>query len=194
MIYTEEQAKFIADNVKGVSNKDLARMFNIRFNLNVKPSTIKSYKGNHKLSGGIDTRFKPGSIPFNKGKKKFWVGGEETQFKKGNKPHNYLPVGTERVNGDGYVDIKIADPNVWRGKHILIWEAKNGPVPKKHAVLFGDGNNRNFDINNLILVSRNQLLIMNRNNLIKNDADLTRTGLIIADLHQKISKRIRGDS
>lgn len=100
-----------------------------------------------------------------------------------------MPVGSERVNSDGYVDIKISDPNKWKGKHILIWEKENGPVPKGHCVIFGDGNNRNFDSNNLILVSRQQLIVLNKNNLIQSDADLTRTGVIIADLYQKINER-----
>lgn len=148
---------------------------------------LKLLKKNHGFSSGLDGRFTPGSIPYNKGKK--GVGGwEPTQFKKGNRPWNYQPIGSERVNGDGYVDIKIADPNKWKGKHILIWEEHNGPVPKGYAIIFGDGNRRNFNLDNLICVSRHQLLILNRNNLIQKDADLTRTGVIIADLHQMINK------
>lgn len=119
-----------------------------------------------------------------------WTGGEGTQFKKGNKPHNYVPVGSERVNADGYVDIKIAEPNRWRGKHLIVWEQHNGrPVPKGHAVIFGDRNRRNFDPDNLVLVSRSQLATMNKMNLIRDDADLTRTGVILADIYQKISQR-----
>jgi hypothetical protein len=45
----------------------------------------------------------------------------------------------------------------WRPKHHLVWESHHGqPIPKGHAVIFGDGNNRNFDPDNLILVSRAQ--------------------------------------
>lgn len=46
-----------------------------------------------------------------------------------------------------------------------------------------------LDINNLIMVSKSQLLKLNQHKLIKDDADLTRTGVIIADLITKISKR-----
>lgn len=45
------------------------------------------------------------------------------------------------------------------------------------------------DIDNLILVSRKQLLILNNNNLIKNDVELTKTGIIIADIYSKINER-----
>lgn len=142
-------------------------MFNAHFvGVQLKSSQIKAFVKNHGLKSGIDARFKLGSEPFNKGKEKTWIGGEATQFKKGHKPHNYVPVGSERVNGDDYVDIKIADPNRWRGKHLIVWEEQNGrPVPKGHAVIFGDGNRRNFERDNLILVSRGQLAIMNKNGL-----------------------------
>lgn len=91
----------------------------------------------------------------------------------------------------GYVDIKIADPNKWKGKHILIWEELHGPVPKGHAVIFADGNNRNFDPENLLLVSRKQLVRMNQRGLIQNDAELTKTGVIIADIYNKIGEAKR---
>jgi hypothetical protein len=122
------------------------------------------------------------------------IGGEETQFKKGNRPHNYKPVGTERVNGEGYVDVKVADPNKWRSKHILIWEKENGPVPKGHVIIFGDGNRLNLELDNLILVSRKQLAILNKNNLIQKDADLTRTGIIVADIYRKINEQKKANA
>jgi hypothetical protein len=186
--YTIEQADFLRENVTGRGNTELTQMFNAQFGLDLSVAQIKAFKKNRGLSSGLDGRFKPGHIPFNKGKE--GLGGwEPTQFKKGHKPHNYKPVGTERVNGDDYVDIKVADPNKWRAKHILVWEKENGPVPKGHVIIFGDGNRRNFEPDNLILVSRKQLSTLNKNKLIQNNADLTRVGLAIADIYQKISDR-----
>lgn len=186
--YTREETEFIINNQKGIGNSELTQMFNTYFNLNLKVSQVMAFKKNHKLSSGLDGYFVKGYIPFNKGKK--GIGGwKPTQFKKGNRPHNHMPVGSKRVNSDDYIDIKIADPNKWRAKHILVWEEHNGPVPKGYAVIFGDGDNRNFEPDNLILVSRKQLLILNKNKLIQNDADLTRTAVIIADIYQKISDR-----
>ncbi|TLS37758.1 HNH endonuclease signature motif containing protein [Pseudalkalibacillus caeni] len=188
--YTTEQVKFLTQNIEGRSRKELHEMFNDHFGLNLNLSQITSALKNRGLSNGLDSRFKPGRVPFNKGKTGPGAGGwEPTQFKKGHKPHNYKPVGTERVNGDGYVDIKIADPNKWRTKHNLIWEKENGPVPKGHVVIFGDGNRYNFDLDNLILVSRKQLAMLNKHNLIQKDADLTRTGVMLADLYRKIGER-----
>lgn len=189
--YTTEQVRFIKEHVVGHSHKDLAELFNKHFGLELGVNQIAAFLKNHKLSTGLSGRFSPGHTPFNKGKN---IGGwEPTEFKKGHKPWNYQPVGSERVNGDGYVDIKIADPNKWKAKHVLTWEATNGLVPKGHAVIFGDGIRRNFDLGNLILISRKQLLSLNRLNLIQDDADLTRTGVIIADIYNKIGERKKGN-
>lgn len=196
--YTPEHINFIRDNIKGTSFKDLTSMFNKQFEMSLKVSTMVSLADRHGLHNGIDarfnegwepTQFKKGHEPWNKGKKGLACGGKETQFKKGHKPWNYQPVGAERVNSYGYVDIKVADPNKWKGKHILLWEEARGPVPEGHVVIFGDGDKQNFDLANLILVSRAQLARLNQNNLIQNDTGLTKTGIIIADIQLKIGER-----
>lgn len=191
-LYTDEQIEFLKNHTRGRARKDIHAMFNEHFNLQLTRAQIEGTLKRNKLKTGFDGRFKKGSIPFNKGMKGMYFGGEigkKTQFKKGNRPINHKPVGTERVNGDDYVDIKIADPNKWRAKHLLVYEKEIGPVPKGHVVIFGDGNRRNFELDNLILVSRKQLLMMNKHSLIQGDAELTRTGIIVANLYSKISER-----
>lgn len=188
--YTKEQIKFITKNVKGRSNKELTEMFNNNFGSDFKISQIKSFKKNHKLDSGLNGQFKKGQEPWNKGIKGLYAKGcEKTWFKKGSTPINHRPVGSERITVDGYTEIKVEEPNKWRLKQQLIWEKYNGPVPKGYVVIFGDGDQHNFNPDNLILVSRQQLLILNRNKLIQKDADLTRTAIIIADLYRKISQR-----
>lgn len=161
--YIPEQRDFIKNNAAGRGNAELTDLFNARFGTDLPVEKIKRFKANHKVSSGLTGRFEKGHVPANKGKKGLSQGGVETQFKKGHKPHNYVPVGSERVNGDDYVDIKIADPNKWRGKHLIVWEQHHVcSVPKGHVVIFGDGNRRNFNPDNLILVTRGQLAIMNK--------------------------------
>ncbi|MFD2116366.1 HNH endonuclease signature motif containing protein [Paenibacillus yanchengensis] len=192
ILFTKKQKDFIVKHVEGRSNVELTDLFNSHFGLSIKVSQIKSFKKNNRLSSGLTGRFEPGRVPFNKGIKKYWIGGEDTQFKKGHIPKNYMPVGTERVNTDDYVDIKIADPNKWRGKHLVIWEKHNErAVPTGYVVIFGDGNRRNFNPDNLILVTRGQLAIMNRRGLIQKDAELTRTGILLADIYKKIGEKKR---
>ena len=189
--YTKEHIEYLREITPGRTNKEITKMFNEKFNLNISEKAIAQARKRRGIKTGSDGRFKKGQTPWNKGKKGF-MGPNKTSFKKGHKPHNWVPIGSERITKDGYIEIKIQEGKFqknWRGKHILVWEEHNGPVPEGHAVIFGDGNNRNFDIDNLILVSRAQLLKLNQQGLIKNDADLTRTGVIIADLQMKISER-----
>ena len=176
-------------------------MFNKQFGMNLTVSAMVSLANWHGLHNGRDarfnkghepTQFKKGHDPWNKGKKGINFGGKETQFKKGNKPANWMPVGTERVNADGYVDVKIQDGQLqknWKAKHVLIWEAANGPVPEGHVIIFGDGNKLNVNLDNLLLVSRAQLVRLNQKKLIQDNAELTKTGIVIADIYNKIGER-----
>jgi len=187
-VYTDAEQKFITENIKGKSVVELTEIFNKYFSLALAVSQIKGFIKNHKLRSGLDGRFLKGRVSHNKGKK--GTGGwEPTHFKKGHKPDNYLPVGSERVNGDGYAEYKVADPHKWKGKHIILWEEKNGPVPNGHCIIFGDKNKLNFELSNLICVSRKQLLVLNHFGLIREDSDFTRTGIIIADIKLKTSER-----
>lgn len=191
--YTESQIDFITQHVKGHSNTELTEMFNVHFELDLGTNQIRAFKRNHKLSSGLDGRFKPDQTPWNKGIKGLDIGGKETQFKKGHKPYNYKPVGYERVDRDGYTLVKVQDdgpwPKRWRHKHKVIWEQVNGPIPKGHVVLFADQNRQNVDLDNLILIPQSKLSTLNKKGLLHSDADLTRTGIIMADIYQKISER-----
>lgn len=166
--YTEEQINYLRKITPGRTSKEITEMFNQKFKENRTEDSIKSIR----LENGIKT-------------------GNTGRFEKGNSPDNTLPIGTEISRDDGYLYVKIDNPNVWKQKHHIIWEKENGPIPEGHAILFGDKNRMNFDIENLILVSRAQLLQLNRHDLIQEDADLTRTAVIIADIHSKIGHRKR---
>ncbi|WP_243454527.1 HNH endonuclease signature motif containing protein [Desulfosporosinus fructosivorans] len=189
-LYPEEVREFIRSNYIGVGHQGMADMLNKVFDTKYTKGQMKAIYARFKLNSGRTGRFRKGNAPVNKGKKGYsYPGMVATQFKKGNIPRNWWPVGTERLRADGYVWKKVAGPNKWREKHVLIWEAANGPRPKKHVVLFGDGNRQNFEPDNLILVSQKQLVRLNQKHLIQNDAGLTRTGIIIADIHNRIGER-----
>ncbi len=189
--YTEKQKKFLSEHVIGCSYLELTQLFNQEFGTDLKLTTISATIKRLGLKNGRDCRIKPGNVPQNKGTKGL-TGANKTSFKKGNRPPNWVPIGSERITKDGYIQVKIQEGKFqhnWRGKHILIWEEHNGSVPKGHKIIFGDGDKRNFDINNLILVTNAQMARLNQYDLIQNDADLTRTALVIVDLKSKISEK-----
>lgn len=173
-IMTDEMHEFLLQNYKGILTAELTDKINKRFSTSFTVSQIRSYKSNHHLPNGFDGRFKKGNVPYNKGKKGLiHPGCQKGWFMKGQMPHNHKPVGSERVTVDGYIEIKVSEPNKWRLKHRLIWEQANGQIPKNTAIVFLDGNKQNADIANLKLISRAELLIMNRHNLFKADRDLS---------------------
>jgi len=104
---------------------------------------------------------KKGTIPPNKGKKSSEYMTPEaidrmriTQFQKGQMPHNHKNVGYERINVEGYVEVKIAEPKTFKLKHRLVWEQNYGPIPKGCNIQFKDGNRQNCQMENLYLISR----------------------------------------
>lgn len=190
--WTSEQKAFMTEFVPGHSHKEITDAFNNKFNEDLKPGQIKSFIGNHNLDTGRNGRFEKGATPFNKGKKGIiHPGSEKGWFKNGNLPHNHLEVGTEVINGDGYWQVKVAEPNVWKLKQRLVWEKANGPIPKGHVVVFADRDRANFDIDNLLLMSRQQFVRMNQNGLISANKEATKTGAIIADLIIKAASRAK---
>jgi len=189
--FTEEQKHFIYENYKGIGNKELTEMFNRKFGTSL-DKQIKNFKKNHNLDSGLTGRYEKGNVPYNKGKK--WdeymtkeaqEKSKRTTFKKENIPHNYRPVGSERINADGYIEVKIADPNKWEMKHRVIYEEYYGTIPKGYNVMFADGNKLNLEIDNLILVSKSEDLIMNKNKLFYQNKELTKTGHLIAKIISK---------
>ena len=185
-LFPQDIRDYIKENHVGVGPKEMTKRLNDRFATRYKVAQLTSYYRNHKVSSGLDGKFENGHKPWNKGLKGLDIGGKDTRFKKGHIPTKYRPVGSERINVDGYYEVKIADPNKWEYKHRIVWKQHNGPVPSGYVVIFADRDRRNFDINNLVLVSRRQLAMLNKHNLIKSDAELTKTGVIIADLELRI--------
>lgn len=124
------------------------------------------------------TQFKPGTEPWNKGRKGWKAGGRsaETRFKAGRpvwEAPNYKPIGSVRMSKDGYLERKVSDDrNVyttkrWVAVHRLVWQAHHGDIPPGHAVVFRRGCHTTIEgeitADRLELVTRAEL--MRRNSL-----------------------------
>lgn len=189
---TKEQHEWIVANVEGVLAADLTRVFNERFQTDLKVNQLRAYKKNHKLSSGVSCRFAKGHVSHNKGKKiPKRLQSPATQFKKGAMPHNHLPIGSEVLSTDGYLKVKIAEPNVWVFKHKLVYQEHKGEIPEGYAVIFADGDHLNVNIENLVALPKAVVLTMNRKGLFHEDPDLTKTGIEIAKVLDIIYKAER---
>ena len=189
--WTDEQEQYLIANYATTSNTDLAKILGKNnadrvmakaFRLGLKKSS--EFLSEQRKTTGKNGQFKKGMTPHNKGKKlsdATKVKLAKTMFKSGNRPHNTLQVGTETQDKDGYVMVKVAEPNVWQYKHHV---AYGEPVPTGHKVIFLDGNKYNFESDNLQLVSNAEL--MSKNTMYRYPPELVR---LLKTLN-KLKKRV----
>ncbi|TDM12680.1 HNH endonuclease signature motif containing protein [Macrococcus bovicus] len=181
-IFTEEMDLFLRKNNEGISNKILHQMFREHFNCNIGLSTFKNRRKSLGLHSGLTGRYEKGHTSWNKGKSMpSHPNSVKTQFKKGQRPTSFKEIGSERIV-EGYYEVKVANPSTWKAKHRLIWEEHHGPIPDGHVVMFADQNPMNCTIDNLMLVSRGQMAILNQNNLLQDSKELNETALLVADV------------
>lgn len=193
-IYTVEEKRFFIEYTPGHTYKEIQEEFCRVFNWDI---TLSQVKGCVKRSGsqtGYTGRFQKGQVPQNKGVKGIrYAGTEKTWFPKGNIPHNTKPVGFESIRNNykknqKYVYVKVAEPNEWRMKHLLVWEEHYGKIEKGFNIIFLDGNTLNTDIDNLQMVSKATHAVMNKNSLRYKDKESTEVGINIANLHMEITQ------
>ena len=188
--YTEEEIEFLKNNVKGITLKELTEKFNKKFECNVTKSAIVNRKTKYNLKSEINTGwFKKGYIPYHKGTKGIQKANSGS-FKKGNIPHNTKEIGAERITADNFIEIKVSNPNKWRLKHHVIYEkAHNVKIGRWDKVIFLDGNKRNFDINNLELLTNSEQTIMATHKFKNENSDIMKSYVALSKLLSKIKKK-----
>lgn len=129
----------------------------------------RCYHAWNRKSGSGGGRFPPGANPWNKGKKGIHLS-PDTEFKKGRRSENWLPVGsvTTRVDKQGNTRawVKVAEPNRWRERAIVNWESFYGrPVPKGKVIHHKDRDTLNDAPANLQALTRAQHIKAHRKDL-----------------------------
>jgi len=133
-------------------------------------------------------RIQPGNVPPNKGRKGMPMhpNSQRTQFKAGNRPHTWRPIGHERVSRDGYLQRKVTEtgytPRDYRNVHHLVWEAAGREIPPNHALCFLNADKSDLRLENLELLHRAELMRRNSrqhlppelNDIVSQRAALTR--------------------
>jgi hypothetical protein len=172
------------------------RVYRLGLKKSAEFKTVLAEKASNRIRGaGKSTRIQPGTIPWNKGKPHPSTGRTaETQFKPGGLPHTWRPIGTRRVTKDGYLEEKVTDtgytPADYVPLHHLVWtEAGNPPVPKSHALVFRDGDKRNFAVENLELITRAEL--MRRNTYHRYGPEMSRVVQLRGVIARKINQHKR---
>lgn len=84
----------------------------------------------------------------------------------------------------GFWYIKVAKDK-WKPKHRYIYEKHFGEIKDGNRIIFLDGDVNNFNIDNLIEITRGQQVVMNIYKLHYDNAELTRMGIQLANLVMK---------
>lgn len=175
-------------------NATLARIFR-RTESSIQNLAIKrGWRKSAAYMAGKPGCFKPGLVPWNKGKPHPTRGrAAETQFRKGQRPHTWVPIGHERVSKEGILERKVQDSDHpkdnFRSVHSIIWEERHGPIPEGYIVRFKSGDKRNFDDDNLELVSRADH--MRRNSIHRYGPEIAQLYQLKGALSRKINRRSR---
>lgn len=140
------------------------------------------------------TQWQTGNAPYNKGKPHPARGRTlETMFQPGHRPHTWMPIGSDRTSKEGYLQRKTADAGCTRRDyapvHHLVWRMHGRTVPAGYALCFIDGDKRNFDINNLELVHRSEL--MRRNSVHRLPKEAALAYQLVGCIRRQINRRTR---
>lgn len=115
-----------------------------------------------------------------------WNRGQKTGTRK-TENRNSLPTGAESTFR-GTVHIKTARGK-WEPKHRWLWAQENGPIPNGQVIIFKDGNKRNITVDNLMLVSRHELAILNKKKMLDVPNQYRETAILTGKIMAKSLER-----
>lgn len=192
--YTPKMLAWLRDNVAGVPFAEITKKFNRCFGCNVTTAALEQKARKIGLCNGlIGGRFKKGDAPWNKGQKMRPETLEKirpTLFKAGARTANQRNVGDERMDKDGYVIVKVAEPRTWRRKHFIEWEKYHEPIdPNKECLIFLDGDRKNCDISNLRKITRAQNATLSIKKLWQDTPQTFESALLLVDLIHTAAKK-----
>ena len=188
---TEDAVKdFIIANASGITNRELAGKLRNEFGREFTISQVKCIKQRLGVRSGLVGYFEKGRTSRYKGRKlpkELYEKMQPTMFAKGHVPANIQPVGYERVTKDGYSMVKTESG--FRLKQILVYESAYGPVPKGYKLMFADGNRQNCNLDNLVLVTHGELVVMANLGLISDIPEITKANLARVRLMRVVKER-----
>ena len=176
-IFTDEEKRFLRENISKYIYSELAVAFNRKFGTNLTHGNIS------------DVCIKRLGIHRDK----------PHTFQKGKKDFTSHSIGAEVFDGE-YVWVKISDyyhegrsrskqlDENWEKKHALVWEQAHGKIPKGRMIVFLDKNRKNCSIENLYCTTRKVNFMMAKNKWYSNNPELTLTALKWCELFYALDK------
>ena len=182
--YTKEMDKFILDNCKGISVAKLTEMFNEHFETDLTKGAMKSRMG--RIGARNELLLHKETHPAIN-----HPNAVATRFKKGQASLVASPIGTERLNADGYYQVKVSNDK-WVLKQRFIYQQAYGDLKDNEEIIFLDGDRSNFELSNLMKISKSESVRLNCLGLRTTDKDLTKAGVGMVRLDQTIRKKQKG--
>ncbi|MBD6967817.1 HNH endonuclease [Vibrio parahaemolyticus] len=194
--YTPEMISFLAEHYPVRPVSDWVNKFNETFGTNKSKGALTGSCKRFKIKSGRTGQFEKGHVSHNKGKSCPLRGkAKETAFGgiRSNTNDNRKPLGSTRVcTKDGYLIIKVAEPNVWRHAHVVLWEKEHGKVPDNHVIRFYDNSPEKIKaptLDNLFMVSRRVHARLTQMKLSDIPMEHKETIILIAKIEQEIKDK-----
>lgn len=142
---------------------------------------------------GAHTRFAPGIRPWNTGKKGVHHS-PKTEFKAGQRPPNWMPLGMVKLNSDGILVRKVREGNNgglnWEAEHRCVWRDANGEIPSTHCVVFLPGRftteREKITVDALELITRGEMA--SRHNYWKKDPEMARLYVLKGHITRHVNR------
>lgn len=184
--YTPEMDAFLIKHTT-MPRKELTELFNSEFGVNVNANQIKAHCLRIGAKTGRTGRLEKGQAAWNKGIKNS-TGHSASRWKKGNVPHTARPVGYERINRDGHIEVKVEGQRQMVFKHRWVWEQHHGEIPEGMVVSFRNGIRTDCRIDNLILLTRAELARLNQSYIKHSTPETHESCILLAKIKDKTHK------
>lgn len=192
LFYTDAMRTFLKENAPKMDRPALTKLFNDTFCTRQTVKSIQAYCKRRGWKSSHDGRFKPGQVSWNTGLAGAGICKQNKGcFKKGQKPKNCKPIGSERIcKKDGFILIKTRlGTHSYEHKHRVIWREAGKSVPPGHVLSFKDGNKLNCTLDNLEAVSRAEHINRNRLKIGEQPPETRDTIKAIAKLQTLINEK-----
>lgn len=196
-----EWCEWLASYIPGHSEGEIIAAFKERWGVELRVPQVANFKSRFGIKSGTHGgRFAKGHKTHNKGRPiAEWMSPESierskaTRFKRDGVPRNARPMGYERVNVDGYIEVKVRErPDAEHRlcfdlKQRLVYEkAHNVKLTSDDVIVFLDGNKLNCDPSNLERLSRAEHAKMAAYRLTYSDRETFDTALNIIRLNDRV--------
>lgn len=205
--WTPEMTEWFCAYVPGHEEREIKTECERLFGVSLTRPQLKGAKSRlHVKSGTCGGRFTSadGGFKNEAHRRRFLEASKATRFRDGHDRNReregwVKPIGHERVNDDGYVEVKVSDgrqekPNCnYVAKHRAVWEEAHGrKLRDGEIVVFADGDKRNFDVGNLVVMTQEQkgyaLAARMHKGIRYTDRDTCETLKAMADLSKAIKE------